>query len=215
MEVEGAVTASQRSDCTCSLEVVPSDGGLLGSLPAASEVECLLQCRAAQTCSHYLYHHHLAYCKLLDSPTSFLPSPGPEVRTGPSACSYRSNPVNGGAGQDICRLALLNNSSHILLDYVVTDMEILVNSAINDCFVELEMVAVGPGGSYEMLAGGGSGFVSSSRISVKAGTVMRLQSHQTGSKFTFSVSQTGASQAEILTSTPGQDGVGYGNITGG
>ena len=154
-------------------------------------------------CTHYLHHDGLAYCKLLDSPTTFLPSNTNHLRTGPSACK---------SDLDICRLALLNNSSHILLDYVVTDMEILVNSAINDCSVDIEMVAVGPGGSYEMLAGGGSGYVNSTNLTVVPGSVIRVQSSQAGSKFTFSVS---VNQAEVLRSTPGQDGAGYGNNTGG
>ena len=213
VEVEGAVTASQRSDCTCSLEVVPGDGHLLASLSAPSEVECLLECRAERGCTHYLYHQSLAYCKLLESPTTFLPSSSPDLRTGPTACKYETNPDNvGGVGKDICRLAVLNNSSHLLVDYVVSDMEILVNSAINDCYVDLELVAVGPGGSYEMLAGGGSGRVSNTSLSVLAGTLVRLQSQQTGSRFTFSVSLNGS---EVLSSTPGDDGCGYGNNTGG
>ena len=208
VEVKGAVTASQRSDCTCSLEVVPSDGLSLTSLAATSEVECLLACRTTPACSHYTHHTSLAYCRLLDSPATFLPSNNPDIRTGPAACKFQSDL----AEDDICRLALLNNSSHILLDQVVDDMEILVNSAIKDCLVDIELVVVGPGGSYEMLAGGGSGYVNSTRISVEPGSVIRVESRQTGGKFTFSVS---VNQTEILSSTPGQDGTGFGNNTGG
>ena len=42
-------------------------------------------------------------------------------------------------------MSLLNNSSHLMVDYVVTDMEVVVNSAINNCNVDIDIVTIGPG----------------------------------------------------------------------
>ena len=82
LPVPGALTGSQQSDCVCSLPVLPSGGQILQSLPADSEVECLLLCRYSSLCSHYFYHQTIALCKLLANPDTFSPSPSKEVRTG-------------------------------------------------------------------------------------------------------------------------------------
>ena len=65
------------------------------------------------------------------------------IFSGPRYC--RNFQSSAGGEGDVCRLALLNNSSHLMVDYVVTDMEVVVNSAINNCNVDIDIVTIGPG----------------------------------------------------------------------
>ena len=66
-----------------------------------------------------------------------------------------------------------------------------------------------------MLAGGGSGFVNKTSVSIRAGEGIRLESTQEGNKFIFQVFSISAENKTLLmNSTGGGDGLGYYNETG-
>ena len=66
-----------------------------------------------------------------------------------------------------------------------------------------------------MLAGGGSGLVSSTSVMVRVGQRLRVDSRQDGNRFIFRVfSLTGDNETLLLNSTSGNDGLGYYNETG-
>ena len=66
-----------------------------------------------------------------------------------------------------------------------------------------------------MLAGGGSGLVSSTSVMVRVGQRLRVDSRQDGNRFIFRVfSVTGDNETSLLNSTSGHDGLGYYNKTG-
>ena len=64
---------------------------------------------------------------------------------------YCSNFRNSTGGEDICRLAVINNSSHVLVDQVVEEMELELQSATQNCSVLVDIVTIGPGKTTSLL----------------------------------------------------------------
>ena len=208
ISAQGSITGTgDQENCLCSIELTPTDGEVLESLYAPNEYNCLVKCLGIPHCSHYVYYENLGICELLKDPSSYSRPQSSGVRTGPRECS-----ISDDENSQQCGLAILDNASwgdsHLLIDNPGSQ-EMTVRSGMRNCYVELDIVTIGAGGSYYGQAGGGSGFVFKSSIQLQTDDTIKVEFMEDTRSYNIYVNSS-MQQYIMFQSVPGQDG----NATG-
>ena len=98
--------------------------------------------------------------------------------------------------QSICSGHLVNTPDSV---------EYVLRSAMVGCQVSVQVVTIGSGGSYYMIAGGGSGYVDHSIQSLMVGDTVQVIFDQKNSKYIYRVA---VNNNEVMTSRPGDNAQG-------
>ena len=181
--VTGSITGfNNKDECLCSMEVIAEDGEELEITSADNEYVCLLQCRGETRCTHYSYTEVLHYCQLWRNSTSFTSLVNEGVKTGPKQCIHQDGK---------CGLSLLGSSSNNIVN-TPYDQEFHVRSAMKNCEVTVDLITVGAGGrsfspegSGKAVAGGGSGYVHSTSVSVMVDSIITIEFVEDGMNCTY------------------------------
>ena len=164
---QDCTTGSSQGECTCSLKYsgTVDDSNFVDLLGSVwDEYTCKEHCKDNDLCAVYTFYDsedpvQPNVCILL---TSF------GLQAPVVACQ---NCVTGAALCNVnqpCQAAVLTNGPMTQAIFAEEDMEIRLEAKEKDCFVELNVVAIGSGGLGHS-AGGGSGYVETGtvRVSIK------------------------------------------------
>merc|ERR1719430_35249 len=162
---ENCITASTQNECLCSIRFngdVNSDNLLDFIGGVTDEHECKQFCMSNEDCLIYTYFTKErptlpSSCFLLSKEDFQMPIiPCDNCMSGPGTCSV---------GQK-CKAAFISNGTNIQVFHAEEDMTVHLVAGEMDCFADIDVVAIGGGGSHVsgIYGGAGSGFIAEGSI---------------------------------------------------
>ena len=166
---QGCSTGSRQSECTCSIQysglVTPDNFvDLLGSV--MDEHECKSHCILNSRCSMYTYYDTedeslSKVCLLLTSSAlEEVVVPCSNCHTGSTHCDTNNT----------CQVSVVTNSSGSEVQFPIfaeESLQLTLVAGESDCFLELNVVAIGGGGGngdLDMYPGAGSGHIATNIV---------------------------------------------------
>ena len=211
---QGCSTGSTQSECTCSVPysglVTPDNFvDLIGSV--TDEHECKNHCISNSHCSLYTYYDSedqslSNVCLLLtNSALDEVVVPCPNCHTGSTQCKTNNT----------CQVSVLANSSGSQVQlpiFAEENLQLTLVAGESDCFLELNVVAIGGGGGngdLDIYPGAGSGLIDikTVRLSSKS-PLAEITVGQHGERSTVAIG--GEVVVEAASGEPGDNSEGGG-----
>ena len=182
---QSCTTGSSQTECTCSIsyagDVTPDN--FVGLVPSVQdELACKELCVFDNRCHIYVFYDSE---DLLQPQTCFLlTSSGLENAAQPCQNCF-SGPTECRVNQT-CQATVITNGTEQLnsTNVIFAEKSMAVTLVANEkeCFVDLDVVAIGGGGSINFYGGAGSGFVETGRVRLPINTpVMQITVGSSGS----------------------------------
>ena len=162
---ENCTTGSSQTECTCSIayagDITPDNFvNLIGSVP--DEFACKKLCITDSLCNLYTYYdsqdpvQHETCFLLTSSGLQEAVEPCESCVTGPAQCKVNQT----------CQAAVITNGTATNVVFAEESSTVTLVANEKDCFLDLDVVAIGGGGNYvsSTLAGAGSGYVKAAVI---------------------------------------------------